>query len=72
MQSKYVCVNRLISDLYKKVSGHFYIKESATYKPCLVMGRNANSRAVLSFKFEYYPTSYTAGIALSILKSMPA
>ena len=69
MQCRYVCVNRLISDLYKKVGGHFYIKEFATYKPCLVMERNANSRAVLSFKFEYYLTPYTAGVVLSILKS---
>ena len=64
-----MCVNRLISDLYKKVDGHSYIKKSVIYKPCLIIELNTSLHVVLSFKSKYYPTSYTAGTLLSILKS---
>ena len=70
MKRRCVYVNRLISDLYKKVGSHFYIKESATYKLCLVMRLNVSSHAMLLFKFEYYFTSHTAVITLSISKSI--
>ena len=65
-------VNKLISDLHKEVNNHFYIKESATYEPCLVMELNASLCAVLPFKFKYYSASYIASVALSISKFMLA
>ena len=63
-------VNRLISDLHKKVGSYSYIKKSATNKPCLVMGLNASLYVILPFHSKHYPASHTADVALLILKSV--